>query len=320
MENRQYLSVMTVAASSGDLELTLTTYDAPTNLTIVANITGISSSDDEDTIARAILDQGKIIISQYGATYNGYPDYLVDGPAATFRVTRTDHCLCFYSESQFTLEITNNEIGSILLIESIPALMTNQEAEDMAALIVLDLTDSGGSTLTATQLANFILLASSEFVTYTKNPIVASTYVFENWGNWQESVKLDMIPLISVDPPYTRRPNLFSFFISMSDYPDNRNVYDFNSKTGWVAYRFAQEVFEAYEPFDDNNEWKISYVAGHKSIPLIVKKAIIQLMGVLGDIGDADVKDLRGGTFQVGLMDIKDKLKLIFMPIKSLIL
>lgn len=320
MENRQYLSVLTTALASGDLELTLTTYDSSTNLTIVANITGISSSDDEDTIARAILDQGKIIISQYGGAYSGYPDSIIDGPAATFRITRTDHCLCFFSESQFSLEITNNETGSIALVADIPALITVQEAKDMAALIVLDLTDSGGSTLTDTQLANFILMSSSEFVTYTKNPIVASTYVFSNWGNWQESVKLDMTPLISVDPPYVQRPNLFSFFISMSDYPDNRNVYDFNSKTGWIAYRFAQDVFNAYEPFDDNNLYKISYVAGHKTIPQIVKKAIIQLMGVLGDIGDTDLKSLRGGTFQVDFVDLQDKLKLIFMPVKSYII
>lgn len=314
MENRQYLSVMTVAASSGDIDLTLTTYDATTNITIIASVSGIASSEKESVTAQKIYNQLSIIISQYNATYSGVPSLLPNGPNPTFRLTRTDHCICIFSECQFSLEVTENNTGNIFIIDTVPVLGTVQDAQAFGVLIGQDFTD-----LTPSQIANLLLIASAEIIGQIKNPIVASTYIFQHWGQWEESVEFDMKPLIYVDNPYIVRPDILTF-LTQTETAEPLGVYDFNDKTGWTAFRYAQDVFNSYEPFDDNNDWRISYIAGYKSIPALIKKALIMMTLYIQDASFAGIDQLEGGTFKVKYAKDIDKLKLILLPIRGFFL
>lgn len=302
---------MTIAASSGDIEFTLTTYDAQTNVTIIANATGISSGNEEIPIAKRIYDQLSIIIDQYDATYSKIPSLIQNGPQATFQLTRTDHCICFYSETQFSLEISNNDTGTIFVIDTVPVLSTVDDAISYGGLIGQDY-----SSYTNTQISQLLLISSAELIAYMKNPIVASTYRFQYWGDWSESVQLDMRPLISVDPPYIIRPDILTF-LTQTSIPEPTLIYDIEFKTGWIAYKYSQNVFNSYEPFDDNNDWRLTYIAGEKAIPALVKKALALLAGFITDGSFDGVDSLQGGTFKVGFSSGKDRLTLILLPLKA---
>lgn len=310
MENRQYLSVMTVPSSSGTLSFTINTYDTTPLITLSASVTGITSGESEKSVANKIKSQLSIILTQNNLKFNGSITELssTTGPEETFRLTRTDHVVCFFSEAQFSIDITN-PTGSIIMIDPNPALITVTDA--IAYGGALGETYDG---LTNQQIAYLILLASSQIVSIINNPFVLSTYVHEHWGRWDESIKLEYTPLASVDNPRINRPDILSF-LSVVSTSEPLTVYDIQAKTGWIAYKYAQEVFNAYEPFDDNTGFRISYVAGEKSLPAALKKAIIEMTSHITDLAEG-LKLLQGGTFQVQFSTTTDQMRAILLPLE----
>jgi hypothetical protein len=289
---------MTDMASSGNLGLSIVTYDANPNLTLTATVTGLSTSDTEITAAEKIRSQMTTILAQNTATYSGIPTLLTDSPSATFRLTRTDHSICFFSECQFDLTVSSNTTGAIFNIGSSPTLLTNDDARDLGALVGEEFEDSNGTAFSEAQLALLLSVVSAKLIYLIHNPIVASTYRFETWTEWTRGVKLPKTPLISLDPPVIQSPIYPMFLMTSETTPETLSLFHIESKTGWLMYKAAQEIFLDYEPFDYNNFFRVSYVAGERKIPDIIKQIIVELVSVTTE-EDASGLSLAGGTFKV---------------------
>lgn len=297
MENRIYVSYLTTPGASGTYEINLTTYDCFPNITITASITGTDPSDSEEVLAAKAYTQLNTILSQNGALYSGAAGIFPGTPSATFRVTRTGHCLCIFSESQFSVTISNNYPGVIIKAESDPGLITVSKMSSQAQILGQDLTDGNGEDLTNSQIADLIMIISSRLVQVLRNPIVSSTYRFETFTNFTNGVKLPKVPILSVDSPYIRRPDVLSFIANASITAEPLNGYHIDYKTGWMSYRYAQDMLLAYEPFDYNNSFRLTYVAGERQIPSVIQNCIVDLANAV--LNDPDVTKLSGGTFTV---------------------
>lgn len=294
MENRLYLSILSPAASSGGLTLTLTTYDSSTtNVTLVCAVTGITSGDSESTVARKILDQIPTILIQNSANYSGDPSLIQDGPLPTFRVTRTDHVLCFYSECQFDLSASSTTGANIVLGN---VLITIPEA-----LSLSDLFSLGFENLTTAQLVKLLSNVSGRLVNMLNNPIVASTYRHDENTKWRRAIRVSRVPIIYVDESFIRYPDILPF-LSQVESTKLNTFFDIDHIRGWVEYKFAQESIFCYEPFDYGNSVRLSYIAGYKKIPDEIKSAIAELSYnsmIFSGLGAFET--LKGGTFSVTL-------------------
>jgi len=297
MENRIYVSYLTTPGASGTYEINLTTYDCSPNITLTATITGTETTDTEEIMASRALTQLNTILTQYDCLYEGVAGIFPGTPAATFRATRTGHCLCVFSESQFSLTISNNSPGAIIKVESDPGLITVSKMSSQADILGQDLTDGSGQDLTNSQIADLIMIISSRLVQVLRNPIVSSTYRFETFTNFTNGVKLPKVPILSVDSPYIRRPDVLSFISNASITSEPLNAYHIDYKTGWMSYRYAQDMLLAYEPFDYNNSFRLTYVAGERQIPTVVQNCVVDLANAI--LNDPDVAKLSGGTFSV---------------------
>lgn len=294
MENREYLSVLSVAASSGSLTLTLTTYDSSTtNVTIVAAVTGITSGDSETTIARKVMDQVPTILIQNAAKYSGVPSLIQNGPLPTFRLTRTEHVVCFYSECQFDISVTN-PTGCIVELENV--FITTTEALDFSSIFGL-----GFDLMTAPHLSKLLSITSSRLVNMLNNPIVISTYRHDENTKWRRAIRLNRVPIVSVDKTMIRYPDILPF-LAQVEVADINTFFDIDHLRGWIEYKFSQESIMCYEPFDYGNSIRLSYTAGYKYIPQEIKSAIIELaynLQIFSGLGSFD--SLKGGTFSVTL-------------------
>lgn len=292
MENRLYVSYLTVPGASGNYDINLTTYDASPNITLTLTITGSDPSDSEDSLARKAYDQINTILIQNSLNYSGEVTLFPGTPSNTFRVTRTNHVLCFYSEAQFDIDIDSDTIGSIIRKDTDPYLTTVSKMSNQSNILGQDLTD-----LTNSQIADLIGIISSKIVQALKNPIVMSTYRHEAYTNWNYGTKLAKLPIVSIDPPYIRRPDLFTFLTTGRSTNDPLSIYNVDYKTGWMMYRYSQDLLLSYEPFDYNNNFRLTYVAGERQIPAIIQSTIADLVNAV--LNDSDVAKLSGGTFSI---------------------
>lgn len=333
MENRVYLSVvapvtLSVPPSGGGFNFTLSTYDAtnwvdstnnsyfsPANVTISGQITGLQTGDDEITIAFKIGTQLATIIEQNGATFKGVPRSVPAGAAATFRTIRTDHVLNLFSESQFRFTISGDTTGIILDISDEPTLCTVAFAKQYGKVYgQLWIDYSTGATLSNTDIAAALRMMSAELIMECRNPIVMSGFVHEMMTRGTSGTWLRHRPVVYVDMPHI----LSAHFLSFLSIPiiDVLSAYFIESRNGYIDYRFHQDFVEAFEPFDEGNIFRMSYVAGFKQIPDAIKIAILRL-STISDF-DPRIGELQGGTsrFKQG-MNIMELRKLYFSPLRA---
>lgn len=314
MDNRQYLSILTVPSSAGNLGFTLTTIGASADLTITASVTGITTSHTESDVAKLFYDQVKIIIAQYGANYSPPASAIPNVPLAKFQITRTDHCVCLWSQAVFNLKITSNTTGAITSIRSNPTLITVTDALLYGA--VMNQTFTG---LTNAQIALLMELISDEVISVTRNKIVASTYLLDTWVNILDGYRLPAYPVITTDDPFVADP--WQIF-SISEYStlDESDRY-LIQRDGWIMYRNSQYlVFDDSDPFALGNEFRITWIAGYDHIPNTVKMALVKVSPYYTTSGALLYEELKGGTSSVKYRDTKTEKNLIFSTLSELFL
>lgn len=310
MNNLQFISVLTVPASSGQAVFEIKTYDASTNIILTLTATGLNTTDSENAIAKKIYDQFNTLLTNNSANFTA-PVYGADTPAAKFRAHRTEHVISIFSESQFSVELLSNTTGNIIYIDNVPIPLTISEAQSLGAIQGQQFKDFDGNNLTNSQIADLLAASFAEFVAYTNNYVVMATYVHEEEGIGDDAIQLGKRPLVSVDIPQIRRP-IFLTNIAQETTVSGMFIYIVNRELGWIQYKFAQDILFNYEPFDKGNEIKISYVAGYKSIPLAVKSALLRLTTLYQH--DADIDQLEGGTFRVVFSKEKTTITKILGP------
>lgn len=278
------------------MSFSLQSFDASTNVTLSLTATGILTTDTESQIASKVKTQLDIQLAQYGANFTGVPSFGTDSPLATWRTGRTEHVMSLFSECQYSFEVSSNTTGCTYYTSTVPVLVTLEKARSLGIFLDQPFTDSAGTAYTDSVLAEFLALASSEFIAATNNYIVEATFVHTDWGFYTRGVQLKKYPIVSMDGPRIRRPNILTTIV-IDNTTDLSSKYTLDSDNGWVMFRFVQDLLMNYEPFDMNNEIKISYVGGYKQMPLDIQKAVIKLTSAIQS--DADIKSLKAGSFAV---------------------
>ncbi len=299
--------------ASGTIGFSLKTFDTSLDVTITGSVSGILTSDSESDIARKILDQTKIIIDQNGATYDSSPESINVGPSAQFQLTRTDHCICFWSQAQFSLEITSNTAGTFILISSCPGLITVNDFVRYGVSINQDYSDH-----TTEELATHIELLSDDIVSTLRNNIVLSTYVIDNWCNMTDAIKLPVHPVVKMDSPVVKMPFVVYSLISSDAFLDVTDRYIVQSD-GWVNYRNTQTLLmDGNNPFNIHNQWKVTWVAGYFQIPNAIKLAMARLAPLYTSY--SAYEELAGGTSRAKFKDEEKERKTIFRSLTGYML
>lgn len=308
MDNRLYVSVLTTASSSGDLDFTLETFDSTADSTITGSVTGITTSDSERDIAIKVYDQLGTIIIQNSASYIGTPESLPNPPPPTFQLTRTDHVVCLWSQAAFEFELTN-ATGAILSLRTSPVLSTVSEAQSFGAVMKQNF-----SGYTTAQIATLLEILSDEVTSITRNNFVASTYSVSFNTDKIDGVRLPRYPVLDMDTPKTSRPFLI-LNIADTTVTDETSRY-FIQEDGWVMYKFSQDLVHVWnEPFDMNNQWMVTWIAGYRKIPDRVKMAMVKISPFYTNY--TIYEELAGGTSKVKFRDEAKEKKRIFQELRE---
>lgn len=309
MDNRLYLSILQAPASGGSVDIVLATYGASSDIVLTLSATGLLSTDSEINIAKKIFDQFLIQLSQNSARYSPPAEGLVSLPPASFQLTRTDHVICFWSQTAFSLEVSDNTPGVVMSIKTTPTLTTVPEARNLAVIIGQDF-----SSLSNTQLAILLDNLSDEIVSVTNNNFVSSTYLLDVWVNQIHGYQLPQYPVQKIDNPLTADPwTIWSI--------NSYRAVDITSRyliqeDGWVMYRYAQDlVHDDINPFAMNNEFRITWVAGFSKIPMAVKMASVKISTFY--INYSIYEELKGGTSSVKFKDEEREKKAIFLTLSG---
>lgn len=304
-QNHVFLNLESVAASSGSLVVNLKTSDSIVNINQSLTATGLVAGQSPESMVAAMVTQFNIQLIQYGLNYTGSPifsSYLAQydvqqATPATFRITYTDHVICFFSESSFVLSVLADGTGCNPVVSTLtPLLATLQTFKNFAPIEGLDLNNLSDQTI-----LYLIQLSSANLINLLNNKLVRCTFVHEDNGNWQKSFFLrQALPAVFFDGVRSRRPDSFSLYGSLVGYTTSL-AWSFNHGTGELRYIPTQNLVFDYEPAGGNNEIRISYVAGNMNIPIAIlsglmalAKASLQGLGV-----GSNVQELKTGTFSV---------------------
>lgn len=308
-DHRFYISVMTPPASSGQFSYELQTFDADYNITVMATITGITAGASE--INTAILIQQQLQSSL--PKYCGAPRFSAEPYAATFRITRTEHVVCIWSQCQFMFQILSDTSGGTYNLSETPVLMTLAKANALnGGFSAQNFVTIGGVALTATQSIALIEAVSAEAIGYLYNNVIISTYLGE-WNTLDtKSVYTYPLPGLSIDQPIIRRKNLYEMY-SIPQY--SQLAYDWIRHTGQLVFRFNQNYVNAGEPFALDNEVRVTFVAGETYIPVAIQRCILQLMH-FGLNQNQFLDDLGGGSFKAKFKKYNEVIQYTFRPIR----
>lgn len=308
MDNRLYISVLTTAGSAGDFDFTLESFDSTADSTISGSVTGIVTADSEKDIAIKVYDQLSTIIIQNSASYIGVPESLPNTPPPTFQITRTDHVVCLWSQSKFDLEF-DQSTGAILSLRSNPTLSTVSEAQTLGAVMRQNFTN-----YTTAQIATLLEVLSDEIIGTTRNNFVASTYSISLNTNKLDAVRLPKYPILDMDTPKTSRPFLI-LNIADTTVTDETSRY-FISEDGWISYKYSQDLVHVWnEPFDMNNQWQVTWIAGYQRIPDRVKMAMVKISPFYTNY--SIYQELAGGTSRVKYRDEESEKKRIYQELRE---
>lgn len=278
-------------ASVGTMVFNLVTFDADTNVNLTFTVSA-TAAQTENQIAYLAQQSFNTGLTTAGLNFS-QPVFYDQQPTADARVTRTEHCLAVFSEAQFELTLVSNTTGSKVIIGSNPILATNADFAARASFLDVGTINATGGALSNDEIALILNMSSAEITTILKNNIVSATYIYEEITNYTTSIFLPKLPLITVDRAMIRQPGFPLLVLGMEDLQSN---YAVDRQSGEMTYRFSQNLLYYYEPFDLNNDFKVSYTAGYKAIPNEIKDIAIQLISYLPI---EDFKSFREGTFAI---------------------
>lgn len=307
----QFLSICTPATADGTISMILQSYNSvPTNT--YTDTFNISKGQSEQAIAIAMLSQMQDNLLFDGLNYNGMPVFSDQTPQGTWQPYRSDHVLSIWSESQFSLTVDTGTTGVAVRQGTTPMLLTLAQCQTLGPRLNQFFTDSVGNPMTKDQILDLILMACAECTSYLHNPIVTRTWEHEEIGTWTQSIFLKKRPIVDWDAPVIRRPNMFNV-LPVNTFADVVTRYAVNRQTGEVEFRFAQNLLFNYEPFDYNNDVKMSYRAGWHNIPEIVQQIVIQLSKLYERV--PGVLSLGGGTSKMEFEKLSEQKKALMAPL-----
>lgn len=295
MDWRNYLSVMTPCAASGNIVYNFTTYDANPNISLTMTVSAVTG-ENEVALARRIHDQLTVQLIQASAQYNGVPVFSNQVPKATFFIGQSDNIVSVWSQATFLITEVSNNTGATVQVSSNPTYVTLAQALALGPLLGSDFTGLDETELTSAQIMAALQLASNQISSIVNNNLVIANYLLEYIGNMEGSTSLQYGPVVNYDTPVILPP-LYAimaqaYYIYL--YPYSFQV---NRKLRILNYRFTSQLMGDGDPFEMNNEVKMTYRAGFMNIPSIIKEKTLIVTSLL--LNDANVKSLKGGSFAV---------------------
>lgn len=308
MDWRNYLSVMTPCATSGNIVFNFTTYDANPNVSLTITVSALAT-DDEVSLARKIHDQVVVQLIQASAQYSGVPVFSNQTPKATFAIGQSDNIVSVWSQATFLITEISNTIGAVVQIAPNPTFVTLAQARSLGPLLGFDFTDVNEVDLTDGQIMLALQMASNQIASIVNNNLVIANYLLEYIGNMEGSTSLQYGPVVNYDTPVILPP-LYAimaqaYYIYL--YPYSFQV---NRKLRILNYRFTSQLMGDGDPFEMNNEVKMTYRAGFMNIPSIIKEKTLLVTTLM--LNDGNVKRLKGGSFDVEFRLPIETLKAIY--------
>lgn len=298
LQNQIYISVLYPPNAEDSITLNFRTFDADSNIDLSVDI-DLDTEEDENATAQTILEGiNTFLIAnniKYNDTPNGAPVFSNEQPRPTFRCDRTDHIISIWCQARYEVRLTDNSADVQLRIEPHPTFLTIEEAPNFAVINGVEFKDINENELTREQLGMLLSSASDQVTKLINNKIVRSTYLQSVVGSRTGSIQLKVRPVVGYDLPQVRRPYIIgitSILITKSPV-----AYQCDPETGILNYRFNNDLIEISEPFDMNNEIKVTYIGGYQFVPTMIKSATIYMATQM--LEDQNVKSLKGGSMAV---------------------
>lgn len=304
-DNCYYVSVMTPATSGGTITFAMTTYDAETNVTFNGSV-NVLANESPEAIAIKIKAQLDTLLDNADLLFT-VPAFSYQKPYATFSVQRSEHVITIFSEAQFSLTITTSTGAKLFKSSDSAIFQTVADAKTYGPLYKRTFKDALGNDLDDDSIIAQLFTAAAEISACLNNPVVVRQYVHIEITNDTTCIFLKKTPVISWSRPVIRQSlTPGTTLLASQVIPDSGSRYEVDNETGEVSDRLAQPFIFNYGPFDDNNEFRMPYVAGQYNIPTLLKNSVYSWIGLLSS-SSHQIKSLKGGTFAVETRDPEEE-------------
>jgi hypothetical protein len=299
LENIKFLSVMTPAQASGSTTFNIQTFNASPNLSITFAVTGISTGMSEEAIATTICYQTSAVLAANDATFKGILTPIDYPIAPNFGTAFTDHVVSLMAQAQYSWSIVSDTTGCEYYLDTTPVFCTVDEALAFGPLnsqLLQNCASSG--QLDNTQISELLAMASSDMIGILNNNIVSCNYVYYFSTLMTNALKFPNAPVQYFWNPYALRPTIIALASQVATFNLASN-YNVDFTTGWITFRFAQDLLFNYEPFDYQNQWYVGYIAGYNQIPREVKSAVLRWSYVIQAYGFMNIEEISDGVSKI---------------------
>jgi hypothetical protein len=282
LENNQYISVVSNCAANGSLVFTIETQDLASDVSITLNVSGLTGSETASSLASKVYTQLNTIFVQEEVEFDGSVFFSDNTLEARFDANRTENVINIFSQCNYSITV-ENETGAEIVVADNPVPLTIEELDRFYTATGKSLTDSCGNDMSDEAKVDLLTLSSAGLCAYLNNNVVLSTYLDSEVCKGTKSVFTRKKPLRDFWAPTVRRPYGMAFILESAPSvdPDNKINYAIDANREEIYYRFAQDMFESYEPFDDGNEILLPYIAGYPKIPTVIKQCILQFISFI---------------------------------------
>lgn len=296
MQNNYFCSVMTPAASNGSVSFNFQTLNATPNVSLTVQVTGITTSMSEKQIAYSICTQTSGAFYSNGILFQGVISPIINPVSGNFQTANTDHVVSYFSQAQYSITQVADTTGANYYLDATPVFSTVAEALSYGPLANALLQSCGGGSLSTQQVVDLLAMSSSEIAETLNNNIVSCFYVYYFSTLMTNALKLPNVPVQSYWNPYILRPTIIQLATQVATF-DLASNYNIDYDTGWLTFRFAQDLLFNYEPFDYQNLFYLAYSAGWNFLPRSIKTACLKYAFLLQT--DTYTRSLSDGVVKI---------------------
>ena len=266
-------------------------------------LTNLLHTDNEIQCAQKIYNGIQNGLALSNAVYNGTPVFNTDTFPFTFRPLIADHIVSMWSQSNYTIEISEFPTGMEVVISNDPVYITLSKAFELAPLTGLLLRDSLGNKILPPQLIAALKAASSKIVSILDGfVVIPTTYYQMAGGEWQRGVTTKYCPIIRLDNIVAKGPYLPQYVFSLGSSIIQR--VEPNPETGSIKFLDWSNSVGLREASDFGNAIIWTYTAGYEYVTDSLGQITLQILA-LNQV-PFEVQSFSGASFS---MRFKDPLK-----------
>lgn len=297
----------------GTIRITFTSNNVDPEVSFYVDVVLAGTEKDEKAVARkiylAIL--AKLKEDDNALLYGGAPVGNRSAIPFTFYPILTDHVVCIWSQGDFSVEISSEDdpIPATVLEGSVPAYATVTEFLARYRALGVSLEPiTGGDALEEDEIASAIEFASGEAYSVMGRLICKAVYWHQQSMSGEDGFTVDQTPCVLVHRARSKGPAAAEIGIIQ----DNAGISDFipdnvGRETGVISFAtMGISPMDTFTAGDFGNYLSVTYVAGERSIPAVLRREVIKLVGA--QIIPTFISKLKIGTAEIQFKDI-DKVR-----------